>query len=224
MAPLISVVMPAHNAERLLRRSLGSLLAQSWRPLEILVMSDASTDRTEEIGAAFGPPVRVIPCDFRHPIPTRNLGITQAQGEFIAFLDHDDFSPPDRFALQMAAFQEDPELDVCVGMVQRVRWAGGEAPFVPKADPVPGYLTITMLARRQTFDRVGLLNPSQLHADSAEWFLRARALDMKVRLLPQVLTLHVDHEENRSVTHGERSRKEFLRLIKAKLDRERQGE
>jgi glycosyltransferase involved in cell wall biosynthesis len=219
--PLISCIMPTRNGERFIKAALESVLAQAWRPLEIIVVDDGSTDRSAEIAAKFGDPVRVVSHPVANPVHARNHGMQLAAGDFFCFLDHDDLYAPDKLDLQMMAFAQSPELDVCVGMVQRFRQA---SPVEEKANlgaPVSGYLTIAMLARREAFERVGPLNPIHFHSDSAEWFLRARDKGVSVRLLPQALVYHREHDSNRSLTYGDRSRGEFLRLIKSKLDAER---
>lgn len=220
MKPLVTCIMPTRNGERFLGAAIGSLLNQQWRPIEILVVDDGSTDRSAEIAAAFGEPVRVVSHPVANPVLARNYGLGLAAGEFIGFLDHDDLWAPDKLALQMAAFEEDPGLDVCVGMVQRFAQAHPQDEMTMVGPAVPGYLTIAMLARRRAFERVGPLNPVNFHSDSAEWFLRARSCGLGVRL-PQTLVYHRDHETNRSLLRGDTSRAEFLRLLKSKLDRER---
>jgi glycosyltransferase involved in cell wall biosynthesis len=216
--------MPTRNGERFIRAALESVLSQSWRPLEIIVVDDGSTDRSAKIAAELGPAVRVVKHDVANPVLARNHGMEQAKGDFFCFLDHDDLYAPDKLDLQMKAFAESPELDVCVGMVQRFRQTSPAAQKANAGAPVPGYLTIAMLARRRAFERVGPLNPVNFHSDSAEWFLRARAQGISVRLLPQTLIYHRDHDSNRSLTFGDCSRGEFLRLIKSKLDAERDGQ
>ena len=220
MNPLISCIIPTRNGERFLRTAIDSVMAQAWRPLEIIVVDDGSTDRSAEIAASFGDPVRVVSHPVANPVHARNHGMQVARGDFFCFLDHDDLYAPEKLSLQMAAFEESPALDVCVGTVQRFRqMPGGDRDLDP---PVAGYLTIAMLARRSAFERVGPLNPDNFHSDSAEWFLRARQLGLSIRLLPETLVYHRDHDTNRSLTYGDRSRGEFLRLIKSKLNAERE--
>ena len=221
MNPLISCIMPTRNGERFIKAALESVLAQTWRPLEIIVVDDGSTDRTAEIAAGLGTPVKVVSHPVANPVLARNHGMQLAAGEFFCFLDHDDLYAPDKLDLQMTAFAQSPELDVCVGMVQRFRDASPAEEMPNLGAPVAAYLTIAMLARRRAFERVGPLNPIHFHSDSAEWFLRARAQGISVRLLPQTLVYHREHGSNRSVAYGDRSRGEFLRLIKSKLNAER---
>src|SRR5579863_1839677 len=209
MNPLVSCIIPTRNGERYLGQAIESLLAQTWQPIEIIVVDDGSSDRSAEIAAAFGKAVRVASHPVANPVIARNYGMSLAAGAFFGFLDHDDLWIPEKLTLQMAAFDEDPNLDVSVGMIQRFTQASPRDAMTMIGSAVPGYLTIAMLARRQAFERVGALNPTHFHSDSAEWFLRARAHGIKVRLLPQTLVYHRDHDSNQSLTHGNRSRSEF---------------
>ncbi len=113
-SPLISCIVPVFNGERYLREALDSIFAQTYRPLEILVADDGSTDRTPYIAAAFGNRLRYLRQDNQGPAAARNLGIRAATGEFIAFLDADDVWHPEKLERQMARFQVRPELDYCV--------------------------------------------------------------------------------------------------------------
>ena len=97
----ISVVIPAYNAELYLADTLRSALAQTLPPLEILVMDDGSSDRTAAIAESFGPPVCVIRLRNSKAATARNLGVEQARGEWIAFLDADDIWEPRKLELQM---------------------------------------------------------------------------------------------------------------------------
>ena len=221
MKPLISCIIPTHNGERYLGQAIESLLAQTWQPIEIIVVDDGSTDSSREIAAAFGNPVRVVRQRFANPVMARNYGMTLAAGEFFAFLDQDDLWIPEKLTLQMAALDEEEALDVCVGMVQRFTQASPKDEMTMVGPAVSGYLTVAMLARRRAFARVGALDPAHFYSDSAEWFLRARACGIGVRMLPQTLVYHRDHDSNRSLTHGDCSRNEFLHLLKSKLDRQR---
>lgn len=220
-APLVSVVVPTHNGERFLAETLSSILAQTHPPLEVIVVNDGSEDRSVEIASSFGDPVRIVGQPRGGPASARNLGIGSARGSFIAFLDHDDLWNPRKLELQMAAFAAQDSLDVCVGHIQSFRGEFSGADMEMIGGPVPGYLSVTMLARRQSFDRVGLLDPSREHSDSAEWFLRGERMGLSVRLLAEVLTYHRSHDTNRSLLKGNDSRREFLQLAKARMNRMR---
>lgn len=104
--PLVSVVMPAYNARAYIEATLRSVQAQTYPRFEVLVVDDMSSDGTLEIVeavAAQDARVRLIRLDrnFGGPAGPRNVGVRQAQGEWIAFLDADDIWHPDKLRLQL---------------------------------------------------------------------------------------------------------------------------
>lgn len=87
----ISVIMPCFDAEAHLEESINSVLNQSYGNIELFVIDDGSTDRSGEILDSFGVKLTVISQENLGPGPARNRGIERASGEFIAFLDADDY-------------------------------------------------------------------------------------------------------------------------------------
>lgn len=124
--PLVSVVLAAHNSEAFIRESVGSLLAQTLRTLEVIVVDDGSADCTARLALSFGDPrVRLISMP-KNLGQTRalNIGIRAAGGEFIARQDADDLSYPERLAMQATFMQRNPDVAL-VGSYARVVDAGG---------------------------------------------------------------------------------------------------
>jgi glycosyltransferase involved in cell wall biosynthesis len=99
--PLVSVIVPAFNAEATLADALRSALAQTWADIEIIVVDDGSTDRTADIAAAF--PVTLIRKSNGGVASARNAGIAVSRGEWFAPLDADDLWHPTKVARQVAA-------------------------------------------------------------------------------------------------------------------------
>ncbi len=224
--PLISCIVPAFNSERYLKEALDSIRAQTYRPLEIIVADDGSTDGTAAVVAGYGGQVRYLGQPNAGPAAARNLGLRAARGEFIAFLDQDDLWHPEKLARQMARFQARPELDLCVSylrlfwipeLIQEETYYHGH--WHPQV--VPGYATTTLLARRRLFDTVGWFNTALWFGDATEWFLRAAELGTVMELLPDVLTYHRMHHANLSLRLAHSSRDEYLWILKASLDRRR---
>src|SRR5690606_19821926 len=113
--PLVSAVVPVYNGERYIAEALRSILAQQYRPLEIIAVDDGSTDGSTAIIQSF-PEVRYIGGPNRGVAQPRNTGIAEAQGEFIAFLDQDDQWTPDKLMCQIGYMLEHEELGYTVGM------------------------------------------------------------------------------------------------------------
>ncbi len=101
LTPTVSVLIPAYNAAMHLGRAVESVLSQTHAPIEVLVIDDGSRDRTAEVAASFGAPVRLIRKENGGPASARNMGARQAQGEWLALLDADDWWFPDKLRMQL---------------------------------------------------------------------------------------------------------------------------
>jgi len=108
--PEVSVVLPTYNSAGLVGQAVESILRQTYRPLEIVVIDDGSTDNTRQVVAAFGGRVRYVHQDNAGVAAARNHGVREARGEYIALQDADDASEPTRIALQMKLLAEDEQL------------------------------------------------------------------------------------------------------------------
>lgn len=110
--PLVSIVIPAFNAEDTIGRAIESVLAQTYRPIEIVVADDGSTDRTPEIVASWRDHgIRLLRLAAQRGVSgARNAGIAAARGELVALLDSDDAWLPLKLEKQVAAIRADPNL------------------------------------------------------------------------------------------------------------------
>jgi glycosyltransferase involved in cell wall biosynthesis len=112
--PSISIVIPVYNAENHLRQSLAHLRASTQQPLEVIVVDDASTDRSVQVARDFG--ARVISAPRRQgPASARNLGAQLATGDVLYFLDADVCVYPNTLERVSRSFFEDPALDALIG-------------------------------------------------------------------------------------------------------------
>jgi glycosyltransferase involved in cell wall biosynthesis len=213
-----------YNGERYLSQALDSIFAQSHRPVEVIVVDDGSTDGTATVVARHGARVRYLWQPNSGPATARNLGLSVALGEFVAFLDADDLWHPEKLKRQMAQFEAHPELDLCVTHVQNF--------WIPElreeeihfnshrfAQPLPGYCTQALLARRVFFDTVGFFRTDLRAADDTDWFLRAIERGAVMECLSDVLVHRRLHRANLSRTALAYNL--LLQVVKASLDRRR---
>jgi glycosyltransferase involved in cell wall biosynthesis len=107
---LVSVIIPAYNAERFVERALDSALRQTYTNLEIVVVDDGSQDRTAElIHGRRDPRIRYLHQSNQGQGPARNNGILESTGTYITFLDADDFYRPNKIERQVAHLEAHPE-------------------------------------------------------------------------------------------------------------------
>lgn len=224
--PLISCIVPAFNSERYLAEAIDSILAQSYRPIEVVVADDGSEDGTSEIAETYGPPVQVVRQASQGPAATRNFGLRASRGDFVAFLDADDLWHPEKLARQIERFEVRPELDVSVTHAQMF-WIDSLAEEarsyenMARSGPVPGYATTTVLGRRTLFTRVGDFDTGLWFSDATDWFVRAAEAGAVIELMDDVLVYHRMHDRNLTRRRSEASRDEFLLIAKRMLDRRR---
>jgi glycosyltransferase involved in cell wall biosynthesis len=92
---LVSVIIPAYNAAKSIKRCIESALTQTYKPTEIIVVNDGSTDATEDIVKSFGERIICTVQENQGETAARNKGFSFAKGEFITFIDHDDYWHPE---------------------------------------------------------------------------------------------------------------------------------
>jgi glycosyltransferase involved in cell wall biosynthesis len=110
-APLISVIVPAYNAEATVLETIDSIRHQTFSDFELIVIDDGSTDRTlARVQSVRDPRVRTFTCSNQGLAASRNRGIERSVGEFISFIDADDMWTPDKLELQLEALRRHPDV------------------------------------------------------------------------------------------------------------------
>lgn len=108
--PRVSAIIPTYNRAGLVQDAVASVLAQTYRDFELLVVDDGSTDGTQEALAPFAGEIKVLSLPGRRGVSAaRNAGIAAARGEWLAFLDSDDLWLPEKLARQLAFMEANPQ-------------------------------------------------------------------------------------------------------------------
>jgi glycosyltransferase involved in cell wall biosynthesis len=222
--PLVSAVIPARDCERYVGEAIESALAQTHGAIEVIVVDNGSSDGTAAVARGFGDRVRLVYEGKPGLGPARNAALTAARGEYIAFLDCDDLWEPRKTEVQLAAFAGDPAPDIVLGHVRQFASPDLDpakaAELRIPAEPQPGLHVGAALVPRSVADAVGRWREDVQVSDSLEWFLAARRLGMRERMLPDVVTLRRVHGGNHSLQNRGR-RSEWARVLKRDLDRRR---
>ena len=222
--PLVSVVMPVYNGGRYLVEAVESVLAQSYRLLELILVDDGSTDGSADLACGFGTALRYEYQANAGQSAARNRGIQLARGPLLAFLDDDDYWSTGKLALQVAVLASDPSVDAVFGHVRQFvspdldREAAGRVRY--HAEVMPGYAPGTMLIRREAFDRVGLFDPQWRVGEFVHWYARAVEAGLRTVLLPDIVLHRRVHDDNQGIKQRDQS-VQYVRILKATLDRRR---
>jgi GT2 family glycosyltransferase len=224
--PSISVVIPVFNACEFIAEAVGSVLAQRNPAVEIIVVDDGSTD-------ALDAAVRALPADIRlfrlttnkGPAAARNVGLKNAHGELVAFLDADDLWPEGSLAALTDALLADPAQAVVHGHAQLFRRGDAADGIEYLGNPEESFASYlgAGLYRREVFSRVGLFDEDLRYSEDVDWYNRADETGIGVARLAIVTLLVRRHAGN--MTRG-KSLVELnhLRVFKKLLDRKRNYE
>ena len=223
--PLISVMIGAYNAAPYLGEAIESVLGQSYRPLELIVVDDGSDDGTADVARSFGEAVTYGYQENAGNGSARNHAVRLASGDVFAFLDADDRFVPEKLEWQWSELEADPQLDVVFGHVQEFvspeLTAEQRASVRPPApEPAPWTAPNLMLIRRQKFLDVGPFSESVRVGVTVDWYARATEAGLKTLMLPQVVLERRLHLTNNGLRERD-SRAQYMHVLKAALDRRR---
>ncbi|MBI4673967.1 MAG: glycosyltransferase [Chloroflexi bacterium] len=210
--PLASIIIPCYNATRFMRDALDSALAQDYAALEIIVVNDGSTDDFETGIAAYRdhPRVKIVSQENRGLSAARNRGIREAHGEYLKFLDADDWLAKDALSKQVAVLQTQPALGFVYCDVIHVDAAGkplgdysvANARRILNGDILPsllvgGYFTPnTVLVPRRVLDHVGGFDETLTAREDYELWLRIVCEGYPAYFVPEKLVYYRRHGSN----------------------------
>ncbi|MGZ8842134.1 MAG: glycosyltransferase [Pyrinomonadaceae bacterium] len=204
-SPLVSVITPIYNYARFIEQTIQSVLNQTLRSFEIIVVDDGSTDNTREIVARFGSQVRYVWQHNSGQGAARNRGIKEARGKFIALLDADDYWMADKLEKQIKVFQNDPDLGLVYSLFYYFESESGAiVGYKPIAECFRGHVlremfqscligSPTPLIRREVFDSVGLFREDLKGVEDYEMWLRISA-QFRIDFVSEVLAMYRVHQ------------------------------
>lgn len=234
---MISVVMPAYNAEEYISDAIESILHQTFTQFELIIADDSSTDNTASIIHEYmqqDDRIRYIRCEERSAGGTRNVAIQQAQYPYIALMDADDIAYPNRLQVQYDAAQQSPDVVVWGCYMQRITPDGlpmnivNVGPTSPDAfhaldrtqELISLYGTVAFF-QRDIFIKAGQFNPEMQVAEDSELWDRMAHYG-EVIVLPQVLQDYRQHAQSLSVVKLANERK-YHSFIKVRFAKQQTG-
>ncbi len=187
MSPKVTVLMPVYNGESYLRATIESILRQTFTDFEFLIIDDGSTDSTVEIVRSFKDQrIRLL----RNPERLKlsgalNRGLDEARGEYVARMDGDDISRPDRLEKQVRLMDSFPNIGLCGGWIQKFGMGRKEINQFPEhSESIRAYALFdspfahpTVMLRKSFFDQYKLRYDGQYYP-TEDYELWSRALDL----------------------------------------------
>jgi len=227
--PAVTVIIPVYNGEQFLAAAIESVRQQTYKPLEVIIVDDGSTDHSAAIVANYrtaglGAWLRYLHQANAGPAVARNYGLALAQGEVIAFLDADDLWPANKLQVQVAQLVDEPGLQLVWGHYQTLVLCQTETnarAFVEFAQPALSPLLGSMLIRKNAFDQIGLFDPAFTSSEDVDWIMRVREVGCSLKVMPEVTLFYRLHGQN--LTHRKTLvQLKYVQALRQSLVRRRQ--
>ena len=232
--PRVSILMPVYNVAPYLREAMDSILVQTFQDFELIVLDDCSPDNSAEILDTYTDE-RIVRYRGEKNIGLSNVlnvGMAIARGEFIARMDSDDLSTPERLATQVAYLEAHPEVDLCscgmqlFGAKQEtwVRESNVEDVKITALFHSP-ILHASSMWRREAFELVGLrFLQEMVPAEDYDMWTRAMAAGQRLVNIPQVMYLYRIHPSQATTQTDKTAKKDrevkanYLRMLYPEQD------
>ncbi len=222
-APKISVIIPVYNGEKFISEAIQSVVNQTLKPFEIIIVDDGSTDSSSKIINAF-PEVSYYFKPNTGLASTLNFGLQKVKGDYIAFLDADDYWSIDKLEKQFILFETDSDLDLVFGCHQRFySKPSNEITAEERLDMtrvLPGYFKAALLVKKKAFFKVGLFDETIVMGDFLDWYSRAVDMNLRMKMISDVVLFRRIHEDNMS-TRNKSQILDYVKIMKASMDRRR---
>jgi glycosyltransferase involved in cell wall biosynthesis len=214
--PEVSIVIPSYNSEKFIATTLDSVLGQTFKDIEVIVVDDGSTDTSPEIVRTYGAPIRLVPQKNSGVSAARNRGISEAKGKFIGFIDSDDYWFREKLASQIGVFRTHPEVGVVYSSFHR--WESDDQDCFPQPESFhfegaldeidleySGWvyhlflldcwmLTSTSIFRKEVFEKCGNFDSSLPCGEDWDLWLRI-AREYPMIKLKTATTLYRQHKQ-----------------------------
>jgi glycosyltransferase involved in cell wall biosynthesis len=209
--------MSVYNGEKYLPQAIDSILNQKYQDIEFIIVNDGSTDSSREIILGYKDP-RIQLIDNKHNMgltKSLNRGLEKAKGKFIARMDADDISLPDRFAIQME-IMEGHKVDICGTAMQIIDGNGNIIgrmgptnvidPDLPASmlDHSTCLLHPTIMMKRSALEEVGGYNPDIRYAQDVDMWARMALAGKKAIVIPATLVQYRQHSSQTSHVQREK--------------------
>ena len=203
-APRVSVLIPTYNCGRFLGEAIESVLAQTFRDYEIIVVDDGSTDDTAQVAARY-PQVTYIRREHCGVSAARNAAIAAASGEISVFLDADDLWVPEKLEKQVAYLDENPDCMLVFTKAANFYQDAQTEQGVRQQELYNSSLercVITCAIRSSVFEKYGVFRTDYPHGEDTQFMFRLSISGLSLdHCIPEVLYKRRIHDSNISLTH-----------------------
>ncbi len=222
--PLVSVIIPVYNG-RYITEALNSVISQTYKNIEIIVINDGSADNISEIISSFQTIIK-ISTENNGVASARNEGLKICRGDLVSFIDADDTWSDSKIRRQVDFLLKNREYDLIYGRFRNFFQEGSDPPPIVTRekflDPDKGKLISlgTLMVRKDVFQKTGLFNVDLNTGEDLDWFIKMRESGTRIYFDDQEVMKRRLHSSNLSYINMS-VKPDLLKVLKASLDRKR---
>ncbi|MCX6752830.1 MAG: glycosyltransferase family 2 protein [Candidatus Nomurabacteria bacterium] len=214
----ISIIIPTYNSSKFIRNTIQSVLEQTYTDWELLIIDDCSKDETEEIIKEYKkkePKIKFYKTDNNSggPALSKNIGIKNSNGSYIAFLDHDDEWHKEKLEKQIKLFENSKDKNL--GIVSTfldikeketiIKYSKNYRKDILKYLASGNFLMTSscIMVKKDVFEKIGLFDKSLSVSDDLDMWIRIAKNNYNFDYVPEYLTTYIYHNKNASLINRE---------------------
>lgn len=226
---LVSVIIPVYNGEIFLADAINSIIKQDYHPLEIIIIDDGSTDKTQEVASQFKDFIQYFYQENAGPSSARNRGINIAKGDLITFLDADDLWVEGSLKKQIDYLKNNSQVQIVQGHLQNL-----SEEIDPQSNniikkfgkPRVSFNVGSAVYRKSVFEKIGLFNENLYHSEDVELLVRIKENKINWVVIDSVFLLYRRHQKSLTAQYNQNKlsnlhTKSWLKILKNNLDKRR---
>lgn len=193
--PLVSVIIPVFNTEKYILEALESVSFQDYKNIEIIVVNDGSTDNTLNILRKYSKKIKIISQEKNMGQSiSRNVGVKEANGDIVGFLDADDLWPKNHVSLGVKYLNENNDYDFVRGQTKYFRLVDDKRELTDNV--FMEMLVGASLYKAKIFGTVGFFDEEMKCGEDLDWFIRISESNLKEKRIPNTMLFYRRHENN----------------------------
>lgn len=217
--PLLSIIVPVYNSELFIEETLNKIYLQNYSNVELIIIDDGSTDNTAAIIKKKFPEANYHFQENQGHASAKNKGLELCNGEFIIFLDSDDYWEQNSLHSLSEFLLQNPNILIVEGKIREFITQNNEIQFISDAYYMSSFGT--SMFRKEVFDSVGFFDERLICATDIDWFIRAWENNIEKRRIDKIILNYRKHANSLTAVNIDKQQYYVLLMYKFKMEREK---
>jgi glycosyltransferase involved in cell wall biosynthesis len=217
--PLLSIIVPVYNSELFIKETIDKIYLQNYPEIELIIIDDGSVDNTAEIIKKNYPEAIYYFQENQGHASAKNKGLTMCNGEFIIFLDSDDYWEENSLYILSEFLLKNTETQIVEGKIREFITQNNQIQFITEGCYMSSFGTC--MFRKEVFDIVGLFNERLICATDIDWFIRAWENNIEKSRVDHVILNYRKHANSLTAINIDKQQYYILLMYKFKMEREK---